>query len=272
MILKPRPFRKPNLGHPLARGLVGLWLMNEGSGDTIQDLSGCGNHFTESGGVIWVPGKSGPATRFDGDDDCLTASDSPSLDISGAISIGIWFRADSLVDNDGGLLSKGIDGGSKYFGTAAEYTYMVGILDNTLYWGISDGTNREWATKAFAGYIDGNWHYLMCVWDGANYLAVWVDGLEVGTNVAISTTHIQNLTSSLDIGGGATVFNYSGDIDVITLHNRFLTATERQQLYQNPFAMFEQDNIVLWQPEAGEPPAGNAGIMTTWGGYWGATY
>jgi len=44
------PYEKPMYGvllnpyHPLARGLVGCWLFNEGGGNSVFDLSGYGNH------------------------------------------------------------------------------------------------------------------------------------------------------------------------------------------------------------------------------------
>ena len=40
-------------GHPLANGLVGCWLMNEGSGNKVYDLSGNGNSGTLTNGPEW---------------------------------------------------------------------------------------------------------------------------------------------------------------------------------------------------------------------------
>ena len=43
MILKPPKGAMLNRGHPLSRGLKGCWLMNEGGGKIVNDLSGNGN-------------------------------------------------------------------------------------------------------------------------------------------------------------------------------------------------------------------------------------
>ena len=70
-MLKPVLGSQLQLGHPLARGLAGCWLMNEGSGDKVSDLSGNDNTGTFQAGAakpIWIPGNTGPAVRGDGGD------------------------------------------------------------------------------------------------------------------------------------------------------------------------------------------------------------
>jgi len=49
-------------------GLVAYWSFDEGSGNTLHDLSGNENHGTIYG-AVWTGGKSGNALYFDGDDD-----------------------------------------------------------------------------------------------------------------------------------------------------------------------------------------------------------
>ena len=51
--------------------LVGFWAFNEGTGDTVKDLSGKDNHGKAVGGPKWVKGKIGSALEFDGKDDYL---------------------------------------------------------------------------------------------------------------------------------------------------------------------------------------------------------
>ena len=55
-------WQKPPLGvqinrsHPLAQGLVGAWIMNEGSGSRISDLSMFGNYGSAINGNSWIGG------------------------------------------------------------------------------------------------------------------------------------------------------------------------------------------------------------------------
>ena len=57
----PNPTQKPPLGsiidwsHPLARGLVGCWLLNEGGGDAIYDM--VENRKATISGLSWGSGK-----------------------------------------------------------------------------------------------------------------------------------------------------------------------------------------------------------------------
>ena len=86
-IIKPPLGAQLNFGHPLAQGLVGCWLMNEGCGPIVYDLSGNGNHgtcenMTGTATSGWVPGKFGHALAFDGTNDivdCGTGSTINSL-------------------------------------------------------------------------------------------------------------------------------------------------------------------------------------------------
>ena len=73
MILKPPKGAMLNRGHPLALGLVGCWLMNEGGGNIVNDLSGNGNTGVFVGdGVSWSAGKYGPGISLAGSDDYVS--------------------------------------------------------------------------------------------------------------------------------------------------------------------------------------------------------
>ena len=60
---KPILGRQIDWSHSLSDGLVGLWLMNEGSGNTVADLSGNGLLQTLSG-PEWVASKYGPGVSY----------------------------------------------------------------------------------------------------------------------------------------------------------------------------------------------------------------
>ncbi|MHA1289084.1 MAG: DUF2341 domain-containing protein, partial [Candidatus Thorarchaeota archaeon] len=76
----------------LTRGLVGYWAFEEGYGQTAYDASGNGNDGTLHNGPEWTQGKVGGALSFDEDDEYIEISDTDSLDISDAITIGAWIN------------------------------------------------------------------------------------------------------------------------------------------------------------------------------------
>ena len=90
---KPPLGAKVNFSHPLAKGLVGLWLMNEGGGNKVYDLSGNENHGTLTNmdpATDWVGGKDGPAIDFDGSDDYVDMGDVDTLEGLNAMSVCLW--------------------------------------------------------------------------------------------------------------------------------------------------------------------------------------
>ncbi len=64
-MLKPVLGSQLNLGSHLTRGLVGCWLMNEGSGTEVFDLSGYGRKMSFVNSPVWSSGKHGSAILLD---------------------------------------------------------------------------------------------------------------------------------------------------------------------------------------------------------------
>jgi len=89
-ILKPPKGALLQRGHPLARGLVGAWLMNEVRGTIVNDLSGNGNTGTLLANTTWRAELFGPALLMDGTDDCTSHSTTlPSFEYNTPFSVVI---------------------------------------------------------------------------------------------------------------------------------------------------------------------------------------
>src|SRR5690606_1823502 len=78
-----------------ADALVGHWKMDEGTGTVLEDASGKGNHAQAAGGPAWVAGVHGGALSLNGATQYATAPHSPSLDITGAITVAAWVRPEA---------------------------------------------------------------------------------------------------------------------------------------------------------------------------------
>ena len=94
------PHVKPPLGVPIYEhdpSLGGYWLMNEGTGNTVNDLSGNKYHGTLVGDSVFTASKFGGGIDFAGDGgDYVSAS---PICTTGNITISVWFRADSFQAN-----------------------------------------------------------------------------------------------------------------------------------------------------------------------------
>lgn len=95
-------------------GLVGYWSMNYNIGDKIPDLSGNDNPGTLSpvypcDSPVLVDSfnkKHGKALYFDGINDFVTLGNPPILDITGPITLELWFNPKGSLTARQGLLSK----------------------------------------------------------------------------------------------------------------------------------------------------------------------
>lgn len=243
---KPLLGRPINKAHPLARGLVGCWLLNEGSGLKVFDLSGYGNDgtlndMTESD---WIPGEKGSVLTFDGSDDEINFGNPPSLNFLPLFTYVGRVKFDSLVNepiwctdigatNTNGYLIR-IDGGDVFFQLCNS-----GARDNRSFGSV---TTDVWYQIAITCDVprDHRWWYI----DGV--LVGDMETFEIGLSAG---------TSSISIGRDQFV-EFNGQISEVYVYNRVLSGDEIAWHFREPFAMFQQ-NRVRWFSIAAPPVAGN---------------
>src|SRR4051794_26069672 len=76
-------------------GLVAAYSFDGGTGSTLADDSGNGNTGTIRG-ATWAAGKSAGALSFDGSSNWVTVPDSPSLDLTSAMTLEAWVKPSVL--------------------------------------------------------------------------------------------------------------------------------------------------------------------------------
>ena len=107
---------------------VGLWLMNEGGGSRVNDLSGNGNTGTHTG-ATWVAGNSCPAVNYDGND-YTNCGNGPSLNWGASdFTVIMGVKIDAV--NDGQLFA------SDAAGAIGWQCKMLG--DGDIYFKVNDG-------------------------------------------------------------------------------------------------------------------------------------
>ena len=238
--------RKPLLGelldygNPFTKGLVGCWLMNEGSGNTVQDLSG--NNY--SGAIIgptWVGGNTGPALYFTTNDYVKFTNPRQFFGENFTIVFGASY------DSGGGGRIFDWD---EFNNSGISITLAATLNVEINYAGGAQSKSSSWGTNptdTFAQYA------VVHTMPLNSQIEVFFNG---GAKSAVF-----NYDHSLVLPGdtteayfgsneGLTSF-YKGHISYIYLYNRALSASEIQQLYREPFCMFDRDPIELWSAAQG---------------------
>ena len=160
---------------------------------------------------------------FSGVLDYISLGNPNILQITGAISLSFWFNSTASTF---GFITKS-DNGS-YFSSNASKVYEIGVLSNTLYWQIGDGTNVSNLPLAFSSYLDGNWHHVVATWDGstnASSQMLFVDGLQVGSHQA-TISAIQNKSNNVIISSQSASYDYVGKLDEVAIFDKALTADQ----------------------------------------------
>lgn len=229
MIVKPPLGRQFRPGHRASRGLVGCWLMNEGHGGIVADVSGNGNNGVITG-AVWTAGASGPALDFEHfGNQYVTVPHSPIFNFSGPFSIVTLVEFESTSPAYYGIVSHDYN---------APYAYtLLWSVANELRFLIDGGAG---ATYSFSP-IYGRQYMIAGVWDGTD-LNLYVDGVNraQAAQAAAPTADTTPLHIGLDYRP-STGRSFDGLISYVGLYNRGLTAGEIAHLCREPFCMFEVD-------------------------------
>jgi hypothetical protein len=260
MRLKPRLFTKPIKGHWVTKILVGLWLLNEGSGNIIHDSSGHGHHgilTSATGNEKWSGGKFGGGWEnpVENDNNYFNVTHTPAFQNLTGLTLLYWAKNakntkaavhEYLMYSKGG----GNDNISQYGMTSGE------DFSTTLY--DVDGAN-DYSGSFTDGMLNqaGIWHQLVVTWDGVS-LKHYIDAVLGDTTAAAGSVCFTMAHDIRLAGEGATCWH--GVLDHIMMLGEALSASQISLLLRDPFCMFERDPIELWVGSvgAGGGPAANA--------------
>ena len=227
----------PESGY-LTSGLVGMWSFDGSATNwtsategTTNDLSGNNNTGTMtnmSRSSSPVPGISGQALSFDGVDDYVNVGASPALNLISAVTVSLWFKADTFAPGTNP------DWGDRYFGKGRDadqgsYTidaFVGGISFMRVGAGESD---RHWASKSFSPST-GVWYHVVGV-DNGTSLKLYINGIESASNTDTFTRYYVSVSGRI---GMALDDRFAADaiIDEVRIYNRALSQSEITDLYR----------------------------------------
>jgi len=196
----------------------GHWMLNEGEGEIVFDVSPSGLH-----GVVEGAAWSERGLRFDGDDHVLIAiSNAPEP--SNGITVSLWVVQDEVNQTTwAGLLTLGghspDSGFSSRFGWGSDWRFGVGIGGEFV------------APNAYYPRI-GEWNHLVGTYDG-EVVRMYANGELVGEKVARGELGIRDEFTVILGNTEGKDCGLHGVLRDIRVYWRSLTGTEISDLYSS---------------------------------------
>jgi hypothetical protein len=138
---------------------VGIWMFDEGAGETTTDSSANGNDGTLMENPQWVAGKFGQALEFDGTS-FVDMGNAESLQFAGSVTIAFWVKSASVAAGRQNPVCK------SYGGEGCLTIEPDGRM--SFYWGDCGGNCQpyvEVARPAPGTFVDNEWIHVVEVRD-----------------------------------------------------------------------------------------------------------
>ena len=226
-----------NWSHPLARGLAGCWLLNEGAGETAADHGLRRKHGVfqySTAAPLWKPGKHGSCLEFGSERYVACGTDKLGWDITNELSIVAYV-------NHAASQNSTIFARSAFVRPARLAGYASGKFR---WWVITTGTSCNIISGSAHATDGSEWVHVVGTWkehDGR----IYVNGQQENSESSSSgNLNFVSDSQPLGIGGTYEAGSYyecwNGRIEYVLVYNRALSPAEVKWLYREPFAMFEQ--------------------------------
>jgi len=233
--------------------ILGVWLLDEGTGDLTEDASGNGHDGMLVGSPDWVTGRFGNALAFV-PGSYVDCGNDPALNVD-VFSVSFW----SNIANTQGwihMVSRGQHFGGGNPGANNWGVMMVDGAETIRYEVFND---TGWATID-ADTTLGEWHYVVATYDGSE-LQLYHDGELAATGSGgIMLQEDKPLfigAQSRDTGPGA---SFEGSIDEVGYFNAILTPEEIETIMSTGLTAITGGVTVARSPQ----PADGALHADTW--------
>ncbi len=194
-----------------------LWYdFNDGTGTSVYDRSGNGNHGLMTNmddKTDYVSGKYGKALDFDGNNDYVKSGNNSSLQITGSITIGTWIK--TTQSEDGAIFTKWDD-------NSVNQRAILFAVDNAGKLRLSLDSTGNWTTTGtvYSNTVinDGQWHHVVAVYNGSN-ISLFVNGIL--DNSGSYSSGIYNTPAEAEVAsmGGGVEWYFDGEIDDLKVYN-----------------------------------------------------
>lgn len=208
-----------------AQGLVALYTFDEGTGHTVHDGSGNGNH-GRIHGATFVKGVKGHALQFDGKAAYVDCGNAASLNLPGReLTISVWVNVGHQEPGNRMIVSKKVvwnDNEGYYLGLRAD----ISVVE------ISGSSSL--VARLHGEGLDAGWHHIVTtIRDSGRDIRgeAHVDGKKVAGSCLVAA--LAGGPNRLYLGccrPGASGY-FKGTVDELAIYSRALASREIAQLY-----------------------------------------
>lgn len=200
-------------------GLVADWGFDEATGTVAEDATGNNNDAALVNGVTRLGScQVSWCVSFDGTNDYASSSNSSSLTLSNAMTIGAWVKASStssaviLAKNDG-----------------TNFSWELALESGKLIGRVNAAGNVAQSTSTVS---TSTWTYVAMSFDGST-INLYVNGVLDGTTSYVSSVNTTTVAVSIGRRLSGTPGYYNGLLDDVRIYNQVLTADEIMTLYNS---------------------------------------
>lgn len=243
------PNQKPMLGqqinwaHPLSKDLLGYWVMNEGSGNKVFDLTGNGNHGTFQANTAWATGTFGACIESIDQGDYVSLASSITFGNTDTWSVIFKVIVHNTANRDGVI------------GDSTDLR-SVRLAEGALFRFVSADETQDWAAvQSFT-----TWKTFALVAYGDNTISLYENGKLVSTE-DMSPKHTAFTIDNFGRVHSNSVYDLDGQISYVSVYKRALSASEIAQLYKTPFSFMQPSWNYMLYGAIGVPAAVPAQII-----------
>ena len=204
-----------------ADGCVCCLPFNEGEGEWVRDISGCGNdgHLGAGNSIhmpAWIEDENGKGLEFD--DDYIEIAHSPSLNITNGITVEMVIKfAESTGRSQIAV--------SKRYNIKPFWTWWVRDADRAVQWQIANAT-AETGMSSVPSYVSWGQCYRIAITQEGNQGKILFNGEPVDTGGILSISIPETNNSNPILIGKSAGFAIKGRVYEFRLYNRALTPDE----------------------------------------------
>lgn len=261
ILRKPPLGTQINSGHPLAKGLVGAWLMNEGGGGKVYDITGNNNTGTLSA-VTWPAGNVGVSTGYNGSSSNIDCGRVTKIEGAANLTVSLWCKPSALTQNLT-ICAKWNYSTQGTFGFQQYQSQSAGDIKLFIATSPTDPGTGYGEETTFQPLKAGQWNHVLFTFTGGTGATIYVNGKSgAQSRIGSPPSTLTSATADFILGEFQGLGRWwSGSLDNCLVYNRALSPSEIRQLYAQPFAFMRQPRIIL--PDT--PPLVNTGTRFWFG-------